>query len=111
MPLHRLYRYKYSTLEQCYKYRIHVQPETGSAIDLIDPAAAEASAAAVPFAEEDRALLRLDDAGTGGRASNAAEVGAGALKAKRADEVRQGKSWLLRVRVVWRDAHRGRGGG
>ena len=121
----RFYRYKRSTLERSYEYRVHIQPSLGPPIHLIDP-----SSAAVPetrLEEADRLLLRTDaDEGTAlaasvlnkastapllgapaglGLAVGLGKGGAGNESAtmeflKRAEKARAGKSWLLKTQYL-----------
>mmetsp|Transcript_20026 Transcript_20026/g.43287 ORF Transcript_20026/g.43287 Transcript_20026/m.43287 type:complete len:553 (-) Transcript_20026:683-2341(-) len=55
----RLFNYHISSLEQNYKYRVHLQPVVGQPIHLIDPTTAEIKEARL--ADADKALLRREN--------------------------------------------------
>ena len=124
----RFFKYKRSTLERSYEYRVHIQPSLGPPIHLIDP-----SSAAVPetsLEEADRLLLRTDaDEGTALAASVLNKSASAPLRVlsgpglglgldltgsasaglsdnatleflKRAEKARSGKSWLLKTQYL-----------
>jgi len=103
-PRDRLYKYKLkNSLEQSYQYRIHIEPDIGPPIHLIDPKSA--SVPNVPLAEEDRELLKDDDDHFV-KGSNYAHLGNDdgipdlERFVKTAERARRGRSWLLKTQYL-----------
>jgi len=107
----RLFKYHITSLEQNYKYRVHLEPAVGNAIHLIDPRTAEVRGTAL--APQDKHILRRETDEVQEFFQSAFGQGTKKLSAfgntmslrnlGKSGKVRQGKHWLRKTEYIDND--------